>query len=659
MATTKRKARAKVGSEKPAVFPATNVSVLAFLQRLSVPRTILLISLFSFLAYANSLGGEFVFDDTEQIVENQNIRSWDNLAKAFTTHVWQFREHAGTLNVPPPLPYYRPLFTAMLTIEYHLFGLWPQGWHLASLLLHICCAIGVFFVIRQVSGQNVVALFASLLFAVHPIHAESVSWISGMTDPLFGVFFLASFCLYLRSRAPSGDGPADRRMLALSLAMFALSTLAKETALSLVLLVFGYEFIKLAGLKRGRLIAAAKRALPYAGVAFLYLVPRYLVLGELMWKNPQAPERPLAYTLLTLPFVIVSYVAHLLWPIGLSVTYSTQFVTSVRSPRFLLPGAGLVLIATALYLSRKKISREVWQALLLIFVPLLPVLNLGQISQEEYLVFDHYLYLSVAGFGYLVAIGILKLGAFKSSTERTQLAGLRRPGFVIAVFVVVALAFTVAAARENRPWADSYCLWSNVARVRPTYWAAHYNAGLALLDAKRFDEARASLEGATALKPDEPNVADALGRAYDGMGDISRAVMSFKRAIGIDPDMFESYNNLGTVYFKSNDYALAEANFTAALRLKPQASTSRFNLGLSYARQGRYTDATRELEQVVQATPRDAEALYELSLAYERVGRENDAVLALKRAGSQATSEELASRIDASLTRLIGTVRQP
>jgi tetratricopeptide (TPR) repeat protein len=626
--------------------------VLAFLQSLSVPRSILIISLFSFLAYANSLGGEFVFDDTEQIVENQSVRSWDNLAKAFTTHVWQFRERPGALNVPPPLPYYRPLFTVMLTIEYHLFGLWQQGWHLTSLLLHICCAIGVFLVIRLLSGENVIALFASLLFAVHPVHAESVSWISGMTDPLFGVFFLASFYLYLRARAPSGDTPGNRRMLVLSLGMFALSTLAKETSLSLVLLVFGYEFIELAGLKTGRLITAAKRSLPYVGVALLYLV-----LGELMWKNPQAPVRPLAYTLLTLPFVIFSYFAHLLWPIGLSVNYNTHFVTSVGSPRFVLPAAGLVLIATALFLYRKRISREVWQALLLIVAPLLPVLNLGQISQEEYLVFDHYLYLSVVGFGYLVAIGISNLGAFNYTTERTRLAGLRRPEFAIAVFLGVALTFTIAAARENRPWSDSYALWSNVARVRPTYWAAHYNAGLALLETRRFDDARASLESAAALKPEEPNVADALGRAYDGIGDVSRAIISFKRAIEINPEMFESYNNLGTVYFKNKDYSLAEANFTAALRLKPQAATSRFNLGLSYARQGRYTDAARELEQVVQATPKDAEALYELGLAYERGGRDNDAVLALRRAGSLAKSEELASRIDASLARLNGESR--
>ncbi len=654
MATAKLKktAREKAESGKPTALPANKPGLLASLQHLSPARTILLICLFSFLAYANSLAGEFVFDDTEQIVENQNIRSWDNLGKAFTSHVWAFRERPGALNVPPPLPYYRPLFTVMLTVEYHLFGLWPQGWHLASLLLHILCAAGVFYVILLMSGRNLVALFASILFAVHPVHAESVSWISGMTDPLFGVFFLAAFGFYLRARAPDERGRLNRRVFALSLVMFVLATFAKETALSLVILVFGYELIETSRQETGRWITAAKRALPYAAVALIYLVPRYLVLGELMWKNPQAPDRPLSYTLLTLPFVICSYVGHLLWPIGLSVTYNTHFVTSVTSPRFLLPAAAVGLAMAVLLFYRKRIGREVWRGLLLIFVPLLPVLNLGQVSQEEYLVFDHYLYLSVAGLGYLLAIGISRAGAFESKVHEAKIAGLRRPAFAAAPFVVIAFAFTVLAARENRPWTDSYSLWSNVARVRPTYWAAHYNAGLALLDAKRFGEAGVSLERATTLKPDEPNVLDALGRSHDGKGEISSAVTSFKRAIDINPQMFESYNNLGTVYFKNKDYALAEVNFATALRLKPEASASRFNLGLCYARQGRYGDATRELERVVQATPNDALALYELGLSYERLGRAGDAERIFREAGKLAKSQELADRLAEGLGRL-------
>ena len=646
----KKKNRAKT-EPTPALPSPQNRNLIETLRHLGPTRTILLICLFSFLAYANSLGGDFVFDDTDQIVENQNIRSWDNVGKAFTTHVWAFRERSGTLSVPPPLPYYRPLFTVMLTVEYHLFGLWPQGWHLVSLLLHILCAAGVFYLILLMSGRNLLALFASLLFAVHPVHAESVSWISGMTDPLFGIFFLASFYFYLKARGRDEPVRMNRRTFAVSLAMFVLAMFAKETALSLAVLVFGYEFIEVPGQVTKRLIQACTRTLPYVAVTLIYLVPRYLVLREMMWKNPQAPDRPLSYTLLTLPSVICRYIAHLLWPIGLSVTYDTHFVTDVVSPQFLLPVAALTVSLSALLVYRKRVSREVWLGLLLIFVPLLPVLNLGQVSKEEYLVFDHYLYLSVAGFAYLVAFGIFKAGASESSASQTQRGSLDRPTFAAAGFAVIVLASTFAAGRENRPWADSYSLWSNVARARPSYWAAHYNAGLALLDSKRFDEARSSLERAAELKPNDPNVIDALGRAQDGMGETSTAVTSFKRAIDINPEMFESYNNLGTVYFKNSDFALAETNFAAALRLKPEASSSRYNLGLCYAREGRYSDATRELERVVQATPDDAMALYELGLAYERLGRSDDAMRAFQRGQGAAKSQELASKIAERLDR--------
>jgi tetratricopeptide (TPR) repeat protein len=227
----------------------------------------------------------------------------------------------------------------------------------------------------------------------------------------------------------------------------------------------------------------------------------------------------------------------------------------------------------------------------------------------------------------------------------------------MAAFVVIAVAATAGAARENRSWADSYSLWSNVARVRPAYWAAHYNVGLALLDAKRFEEARTWLDRASALKPDEADVADALGRAFDGLGDTPGAVASFKRSIELNPEMFESYNNLGTVYFKADNYALAEANFAAAVRLRPEASASRFNLGLCYSREGRYRDATREFERVVQLTPEDAEAFYEMSLAYENTGRVDDAVRALRLGQGVAKSRELTGKMSESLSRLQGESR--
>ena len=644
--------------------------VLASAANLKVSHVTLLICLLCALAYANSLGGDFVFDDTDQIVQNQNIRSWGNLSKSFTTHVWAFRERTGTLDLPPPLPYYRPLFTVMLTVEYHLFGLWPQGWHLVSLLLHILCSVGVFYVTLLSSGRQTVALFASALFAVHPVHAESVAWISGMTDPLFGVFFLASFYFYLKARSASEYTDTQRRAFAASLAMFLLAAFAKETALSLVLLIFGYEFVATPGPKVKRLIASLKRSLPYIVTALLYLVPRYLVLGESMWRNPQASSRPVSQVLLTLPMVICSYASHLIWPFGLSVTYQTSFVTNVASSRFLIPAAILLVLTITLAkfdklqfvdvnrrrqtevcrTVRSHVSREVWLALLLIIVPLLPVLNLGQVSQEEYLVFDHYLYLPAAGLSYLVVLGLTHLASSEFARRRHSFSTA-----ILVATIVLVVGLSIANARENQPWANSLSLWSNAARVRPGYWAPRYNVGLALLDSHRFDEARPVLEAAAVLARDEPRVFDALGRAQAGAGDREAAISSFRRAIELDPSMFESMNNLGTVYFESGEYSRAAEQFSSALQLNAAAVSPRFNLGMCYARQGRNIDAAREFEQLSRHSVADADVFYQLGLAYEHLGRRADARENYRLGLARADSETMRAELNAGIARLQGT----
>lgn len=625
-------------------------SLVMSIESLANNRAILLISLLALLAYANSLAGDFVFDDTDQIVTNQNLRSWTNLAKAFTTDVWAFRDEQPGIDAPPPLPYYRPIFTVMLTVEYQLFGLWPQGWHLVSLLLHIISSVGVFYVILLLSRRKLVAVFAASLFAVHPVHAESVSWISGMTDPLFSIFFLASFFLYLKGHQSSASGGRGERSatmidsrwaLVLSVVSFVIAAFSKETALSLVLLVFGYEFVETPGEAIVRARRAARRALPYAAASMLYLIPRYLVLGELMWKNPQAPDRPLTYTLLTLPFVVASYLVHLVWPVGLSVSYDTRFITSASSAMFLLPVGAILACAICLLACRTRVKREVWQGLLLIFVPLLPVLKLGQVSREEYLVFDHYLYLSVAGLAYLVGLGLATLGGFESRAPVNS----KRAILSLVAMAGLLLTTTAVAASENRSWSDSHALWSSAARVRPSNWAAHYNVGLALIDLGRFSQAREALGRAAALKAEEAVVHDALGRASDGAGDSSEAEKSFKRALEIDPQLFESLNNLGSLYFKRKDYTSAEIRFVAAISIRPGATAPRFNLGLCLARLGRYDEAAREFERVTQLAP-DADAYYELALVYEKLGRPRDAERALTRGREVAKAQHVVERID-------------
>jgi len=626
--------------------------ILAAVENLGPARTAFLICVLSLLSYANSLGGDFVFDDTDQIVENQDIRSWDNLGRAFTTHVWAFREKPEALRVPIPPPYYRPLFTILFTIEYKLFGLWPQGWHLISLLLHILCSIGVFYVLLLLANRGVAAL-AAMLFAVYSIHVESVSWISGVTDPLFGFFFLASFYFYLKYKRE-----LRRSALVWSLAMFALSTLSKETALSLVLLIFCAELIEGTGETAAsspqasmsgtgaRLTRAAVMTLPYFGVAVLYLIPRYLVIGGISWDNPHTYGGPFVDVMLTIPFVICSYFLHLIWPVNLSITYFTSFETSVASPRFFFPALALLAPASLLFFYRRKIRKEVWYGLALAIIPLLPVLDLRKLS-VEYLIFDRYLYLSVAGWVFLIAIGLARMATQQGRRSAQKLVAVSS---VLAVVLIVAL--TAATAKENSSWANAVSLWSQAARVRPEFWVTHYNSGLALYDAKRYEESRDALMKAAALAPDEPTIFHALGRTYTAMGERSLGIQNFKRAIEIDPEMFESINNLGSISFDLGDYSSAERYFKSALALRPQATDFHYNLGLCYSRQGRIAEAIPELERARQSAPNDVGVLYELGLVYERAGRRDEAIEVLHRGLSTTKSPELIDKVSEALKRV-------
>jgi tetratricopeptide (TPR) repeat protein len=613
---------------------------------------VLIISLLACLAYANSLGGDFVFDDVDVVANNPDIRSWDNLGRAFTSDVWAFRERTPLFRGTPPLPYYRPLFTCLITVEYQLFGTSrTQGWHLVSLLIHTLCSVSVFYALLALSRRREVAVVAAALFAVFPVHAESVAWVSGITDPLYSVFMTIAFYCYLRYSARERVwGLTGNRILIAALPLFALSLLAKETAAALLVLVFGHAVITSNGPWLTKVRRAALATLPFLAVFILYLIPRYLALGNNMWRNPQAPDRPLMYTLLSLPSVLWRYLVHLAWPFGLSVTYNTSFVISAASSRFIVPTAALTLAAVLMVMYRRRMTNQTWLALLLVFAPLLPVMNIGQISRSEYMVSDRYLYLSAAGWTYLISMLLVAL----SGVAERRFTSFRAGSAAQIIGGALVALLVLGSIRENRNWVNAYSLWSNASRVSPDFWATHYNAGLALLDLKRFDQARDAFLKARHLDPTSSVVLNGLGRAYDGLGETANAVDALKKAIEIDPVMFESHNDLGTVYFHQGDYQKAEESLTRALRLRPDAVAARFNLGLCYGRQRRYSDAIREFQQVVAAAPNDGEAYYEMALSYEHAGQADAALRSLQRGLQAHGSEALSQKIRDSIERLTG-----
>jgi len=605
-----KKAQVKSGKAKTSQPSAADKPAQGVLDQ---SRALFLIVAATVVVYANSLSGAFVFDDTKQIVGNPALRSWGNILRAFTSDVWSFQRGTLTRDVPPP--YYRPLFTAYLTLNYKLFGLWEPGWHLMNLLVHTGATVVVFFLIKRLSGDRLIATVAALVFGLHPAHVESVSWISGIPDPLAALFFVPSLIWYVRYRL---DG--NQKFLIASVIAYGLSALCKETPLAMPLVFIVWELTRAGSRQslsaRGREIIL--RLIPYAIMAGAYLALRFAVLGRISWKHPFMARVPDSAIWMTVPYVFMSYVRHLVAPFYLSLIYGTPFVTSATDPRFFLPAVLIVVLAILLWVYRKKLSGDSWTALVLIVAPLLPVLNL-RVFHYEYIIQDRYLYLPSIGFCYLIAFLLVRW-----SRRQKQLA--------TAVAVAIIVAFGASTFAQNRVWHDAVSLWWRAIYYSPNSWSTHYNLGLAYLNLKQNQAAVDELVEARRLNPREPTVLNNLALAHGAEGDTVGAIAILTEALKLDPTLIEAHNNLGTFLFEKKQFNDARMEFQEALARDPSSVSARFNLARTLAAMGEHGPAIRGFQALLAADPSDVAARYELAASYGAMSRKAEAVAEYTRA---------------------------
>src|SRR6266550_1369559 len=558
--------KTKVVKREPGLEPG-GPDVLSSYKLISESRILFLLVAAAVLVYANSLSGAFVFDDTKQIAGNPALHSWSNILRAFSSDVWSFQRGTLTPDIPPP--YYRPLFTTYLTLNYKLFGLWEPGWHLMNLLVHVAATVAVYFLLKRRSSNHLVAALAALLCGLHAAHVESISWISGIPDPLAALFYIPSLLWYVRYREEG-----QRKWLTASVVAFALSILCKETPLALPLVLCVWELTRSIG--RPSLALRLKdivlQMIPYAVVAAAYLALRFSVLGRISWKHPFMAQVPDSAIWMTVPYVFVNYLKHLIAPFHLSLIYGTSFITSAADPRFLLPVGLLLGLACVLWIYRKKLSAQVWVALALTVAPILPVLNL-KVFHYEYIIQDRYLYLPSIGFCYLAAIVIL------------QITGRRAP-LVLAISAALLIAFGASTILQNRVWHDPVALWQRAIDYSPNSWSSHYNLGLAYLGLKQYETAQAELAEAQRLDANRANVYNNLALAQAGLGHADEAIANLKTALGLDPRLLEAHNNLGALLFDKGDYAAAKLEFARVLESDPSSSSARFNMARTLAAVG-------------------------------------------------------------------------
>lgn len=541
-----------------------NAGAVRWIARRGVAET--LACAIAFLAYVPTLGFPFVYDDEPQIVRNPAIHAWSYWLHYFTSHAWADLYPNVNGN------YYRPLFLLWLRLNHAIFGLNPQGWHLTTVLCHVAATYMVFALVRRLAASPWIAFSAATLFALHPVHIESVAWISGVTDPLMAIFLIGGFLAYLRFHEENRWG-----WMALALLLFALGLLVKETAVVLGPLVFAYAWLY-AEQRSGiaRFTSALKQALGFFCLTIVYIPLRGLILGGLSHSVTPLTRVKMA---LTEPSVVWLYFRHMLFPAGISGFYGLPYVDSLASAAFVVPTALLLALTLALVWGIRRLVdvRLTLFACAWMVLPIFPVLWLRAFREGD-IAHDRYMYFPSIGFVLLVSLFLTEIANHRRASRKTlQIAGLTG----------LALAYALGTVTQQIYWASDLLLYQRAYQI-----ARHDNL-----------------------------ICNNLGKALMDAGHPGEAMALFSQVLERDPGYWLSNYNLGYAYYKLGKFPDAQPFLRRAIQIDSTDSDEYLYLGLSIWRQGRTDEAAPYIQQAIQINP--SAPGYHFVLAMIRRGQNN------------------------------------
>ncbi|MGC9994127.1 MAG: tetratricopeptide repeat protein [Terriglobia bacterium] len=617
------------------------------LARLATQELLALLIVIAGLPYLNSLWNGFVQDDNRQILANPYLRNFSHLREIFATNVWSYVGAQGLTN------YYRPLMTLGYLISYQLFGPMAYGFHLANLVLNAAVVCLVFLVTERAFHNRTLGFVAAVIFALHPVHSESVDWIAAVTDLQLTFFYLLAFWFFLRvvpasaggagvspavaGASGSGTGagkiPARRQVgrrlqigwrgIAAQLGMglcFALALLAKEPAATLPFLATFYEHFLRDDRERTTLTQKLARYLSLWLVDAAYLLFRIRIFGGLapVLQLPQISRREAFYSSFALS---AQYVWKIIWPVNLCGFYTFHKSLSLFDPRSV---AGLVLLGLCLcaFVYSWKRERLVSFGLLWLFLNLAPVLNGRWLGANVFT--ERYLYLPSLGFCWIAAWG--------GQAIWTRLAEQRaaRKVYAVALIIIAALC-VVRIVTRNRVWRDDATFYQHTLAQQPDAVALRINLGAVYWNSGSPDQAEAEWRAALRRAPDHWLILNNLGLVAARKKLYDEAIEDFQRSIRFRPNYADSHINLGRSYTVTGASDKAEAQLKAAVSLAPLYVQARNALAEFYFDAGRFSEAEMQYRASV-ASGGTVQAWNSLGEIYSRWHRWQDAERAFRQA---------------------------
>ena len=553
------------------------------------------------LAYCNSFTGAFVFDDVRSIYENPTIQ-----------HLWPIWRclvppHRGGLTVEG-----RPLINVSLAINYALGGYEVWGYHALNLTVHILAGLTLLGIVRRTllqpslrnrfgSAANELALATAVLWTVHPLQTESVTYIIQRAESIMGLFYLLTLYCFIRGVESRGR----RVWYGLSVAACALGMASKEVMVTAPVIVLLYDRAFLSSSFRE---AWRRRWQMYVALASTWILLAVVVglAGNFATTSANAEHAGIRWWeyLAIQPGVILYYLRLSLWPSPLCLNHPWaigNWWTSVLPPAVVV---GILLGASAWGWRRNPVWGFAGAWFFLILAPSSSFIPLTGP------VFEHRMYLSLAVVVSLAVVGLYLLMGRHS----------------LAVFAVAAIGLGFLTWRRNQDYRSEITILRDAVTKFPNDPAERYNLGVGLANAGRIQEAIGCYTQALQIRPDYAEAHNNLGVALEQVGRVQEAIGHWKRALQIRPDDAEAHNNLAIVLARTGRVQEAVGHWEQALRTDPGYAEAHNNLGIALKNLGRIPEAIEHYQQALRIKPDLVEAHENLAAALIQMGRVPEAV---------------------------------
>lgn len=570
--------------------------------------TALLVAAITLLTYLPTLQNGFVnWDDGTMVYDNPYIRT-------LTFNSWRWAN----------LDLWIPLTMFSFAFDSAVWGLNPKGFHLSNIFLHTANTLLVYILIVKASESYVykgkfniktiiAGIVTSLLFGIHPMHVESVAWITERKDVLYSFFFLLSLISYLKY---TSEDSKKVRYYFCSLIFFTLSLMSKPMAVSLpaVLLVLDLYPLKRLTIEGGLI---SFKAVLVEKIPFLLLGVLFS-LGTLMMHRTEGSVTSLSFLerIFATAYYCIFYLIKMFLPFELVPLYDSPLNKGFFTFNFIVFFITFVIITffSIRSLKRGRLFFAIWVYYLVTLAPVTGIT--GDFGKQT--VADHFIYMP--SLGPFILAGLFATTLIERCSKRFW-----KTLSIAAIFIILSI-LGIKTVNQIGIWKDSLTLWSYEIKYVPNSALAYYNRGTAYGHAGKYQESLNDFDMLIKLAPKYPEAYYNRGTTFEKLGEYQFAIKDFEMTISNDPKFKKAYNSLGGVHLILGNYSEAVHNFDLAIKLDNRYFDAYYNRGIAFRKMSKNYEAIKDFDMAIDLAPQFVQAYYNRGSAFMGLSKYIEAI---------------------------------